>query len=207
MTQNNARIADACGAAGHHRVIVRRFIELPPLHRIRAMPRLTQHFPSLRPGAFVLSARATQRLSHALIRTTRPARLGCVLGGILVNALAGCASNPSAVPSSGSSAHSNHPQIDVAGWLHDRDPIVAIEEGVVQGDMKRIAVDLVGDPKRSRTFGYRFEWFDAAGMPTGPAKTALTVVRIRSNERMTLTSIAPTPAAVRWKLTFENAPE
>jgi hypothetical protein len=44
-------------------------------------------------------------------------------------------------------------------------------------------------------------------MPTGPANTAVTVVRLRAKERMTLTSIAPTAASVRWTLTFENAPE
>lgn len=171
------------------------------------MTRTTQQPSSLLPAAFAIAARAAKPLPHALTRTTRPTSLGGVFGALFVASVLGCASNPSAVSSSAPIANSNHPQIDVAGWLHDRDPIVAIEEGVVQGDMKRIAVDLVGDPKRSRTFGYRFEWFDAAGMPTGTAKTALTVVRIRSNERMTLTSIAPTPAAVRWKLTFENAPE
>ncbi|MFM1868996.1 MAG: hypothetical protein RL591_2404 [Planctomycetota bacterium] len=128
------------------------------------------------------------------------------LASVVLVAGAGCATS-SASSNSFAVTNSNHPQIEVAGWLHDRDRIVAIEEGVVQGDMKRIAVDLIGDPERSRKFGYRFDWFDAAGMPTGSTSTAVTVVRLRAKERMTLTSIAPTPAAVRWKLTFENVPE
>ena len=129
------------------------------------------------------------------------------LASVLLVTGVGCATNPASPTGASAMTNSDHPQIEVAGWLHDRDRIVAIEEVVVQVDMKRIAVDLIGDPERSRKFGYRFEWFDAAGMPTGPANTAVTVVRLRAKERMTLTSIAPTAASVRWKLTFENAPE
>ena len=140
-------------------------------------------------------------------RKFAPSAASIALASAVLLTGVGCATNPASPTGASATANSNHPQIEVAGWLHDRDRIVAIEEGVVQGDMKRIAVDLIGDPERSRKFGYRFEWFDAAGMPTGPANTAVTVVRLRAKERMTLTSIAPTAASVRWKLTFENAPE
>jgi uncharacterized protein YcfL len=157
----------------------------------------------------ILPLRSTLSMSifmHVSCNVVQSAAAIALAGAVLLTSV-GCATNPASPTGASAVANSNHPQIEVAGWLHDRDRIVAIEEGVVQGDMKRIAVDLIGDPERSRKFGYRFEWFDAAGMPTGPANTAVTVVRLRAKERMTLTSIAPTAASVRWKLTFENAPE
>ncbi|MFM7259460.1 MAG: DUF1425 domain-containing protein [bacterium] len=93
-------------------------------------------------------------------------------------------------------------QIVTNGWLRYKANIVGVREGTVNGDMKRIAVDVYSDQLNSQKFSYRFEWFDAAGMPIQSATSSMTSVTIKPKETITLTSVAPSPAAEQWRLTF-----
>ncbi len=93
-------------------------------------------------------------------------------------------------------------QIVTNGWLRYKANIVGVREGTVNGDMKRIAVDVYSDQLNSQKFSYRFEWFDAAGMPIQSATASMTSVTIKPKETITITSVAPSPAAEQWRLTF-----
>jgi uncharacterized protein YcfL len=93
-------------------------------------------------------------------------------------------------------------QIVTNGWLRYKANIVGVREGTVNGDMKRIAVDVYSDQLNSQKFSYRFEWFDAAGMPIQSPTASMTSVTIKPKETITITSVAPSPAAEQWRLTF-----
>jgi len=93
-------------------------------------------------------------------------------------------------------------QIVTNGWLKYKANVASVRESVVNGDMKRVAVDVYSDQLTSQRFSYRFEWFDEAGMPVASATSSMTSVTIKPKETITLTSVSPAPAATQWRLTF-----
>lgn len=93
-------------------------------------------------------------------------------------------------------------QIVTNGWLNYKANIVSVREGTVNGDMKRVAVDVYSDQLTTQRFSYRFDWTDSMGMPVQSATASLTSVTIKPKETITLTSVAPSPQAVQWRLTF-----
>lgn len=91
-------------------------------------------------------------------------------------------------------------QIVTNGWLQYKANVVGVHEGTVNGDMKKVAVDIYSDQSTQQNFSYRFEWFDANGMPIPSATQVTTGVAIRPKDTMTVTSVAPSAAAARWTL-------
>ncbi len=93
-------------------------------------------------------------------------------------------------------------QIINNSWLHSKANVVAVREATVNGDMMRVAVDVYSDQNSTKRFSYRFDWLDAASMPVASATNSLTSVTINPKETITLTAVAPSPAATQWRLTF-----
>jgi len=93
-------------------------------------------------------------------------------------------------------------QIVTNGWLNYKANIVSVREATVSGNMKRVAVDVYSDQLTTQQFSYRFEWQDDDGMPVASPTGALTSVTIKPKETITLTSVGPSPAATKWRLTF-----
>lgn len=88
------------------------------------------------------------------------------------------------------------------GWLKYKANIVGVHEATVNGDMKRIAVDVYSDQLNPQRFTYKFDWLDASGLPVPSPTTTSTSVTIKPKETITLTSVSPSPAATNWRLTF-----
>lgn len=93
-------------------------------------------------------------------------------------------------------------QIITNGWLKYKANIVGVREATVNGDMKRIAVDVYSDQLTTQRFSYRFDWSDEAGMPVGSPTASMMPVTIKPKETITITSVSPSPAAKQWRLTF-----
>lgn len=123
---------------------------------------------------------------------------------ITLLAVAACNTSNTVVPAStgGGPGQPGFQQVVTNGWLNYKANIVSVREGVVNGDMKRVAVDVYSDQLTTQRFSYRFDWSDAAGMPVQSATASLTSVTIKPKETITLTSVAPSPQAVQWRLTF-----
>lgn len=121
--------------------------------------------------------------------------------------LAGCNTANTTRPTGPAGADGTVPyqQIVTNGWLKYKANIVGVREGTVNGDMKRVAVDVYSDQLTTQRFSYRFDWTDAGGMPVASATSSMTSVTIKPKETITLTSVAPSPAAVEWRLTFLDA--
>jgi uncharacterized protein YcfL len=93
-------------------------------------------------------------------------------------------------------------QIVTNGWLKYKANIVGVREAVVNGDMKRVAVDVYSDQLTTQRFSYRFDWSDDAGMPVGSPTASMMPVTIKPKETITITAVSPSPAAKQWRLTF-----
>lgn len=93
-------------------------------------------------------------------------------------------------------------QIVTNGWLKYKANIVGVREATVNGDMKRVAVDVYSDQLTTQRFSYRFEWSDEAGMPVGSPTASMMPVTIKPKETITITAVSPSPAAKQWRLTF-----
>jgi len=93
-------------------------------------------------------------------------------------------------------------RIVLNSWLNYKANVVGVREATVNDNIKRVAVDVYSDQASMQRFSYRFEWFDGVGMPIADPTSALTSVTIQPKETITLTSVAPSPAATQWRLTF-----
>jgi uncharacterized protein YcfL len=135
------------------------------------------------------------------------ARLALPGAAALACALAGCNTANTTTATGPANADGTVPykQIVTNGWLKYKANIVAVREGTVNGDMKRVAVDVYSDQLTTQRFSYRFDWSDASGMPAQSATASLTSVTIKPKETITLTAVAPSPQAVQWRLTFLDA--
>ena len=142
------------------------------------------------------------------ITPTSPSRVSTCFALIgaaaLACALAGCNTANTTTASGPANADGTVPfkQIVTNGWLNYKANIVSVREGTVNGDMKRVAVDVYSDQLTTQRFSYRFDWSDSAGMPVQSATASLTSVTIKPKETITLTSVAPSPQAIQWRLTF-----
>jgi uncharacterized protein YcfL len=93
-------------------------------------------------------------------------------------------------------------QIVTNGWLKYKANVASVRESVVNGDMKRVAVDVYSDQLTTQRFSYRFDWSDDAGMPVGSPTASMMPVTIKPKETITITAVSPSPAAKQWRLTF-----
>jgi uncharacterized protein YcfL len=136
-----------------------------------------------------------------------PVRLALFGAAALACSLGGCNTANTTTASGPANADGTVPykQIVTNGWLKYKANIVSVREGTVNGDMKRVAVDVYSDQLTTQRFSYRFDWSDAAGMPVQSATASLTSVTIKPKETITLTAVAPSPQAVQWRLTFLDA--
>ena len=129
-----------------------------------------------------------------------------LVGTTAVLVLVGCntantASSAHAGPA-GLGSNTSIDRIVTNGWLNHKANVVGVRESTVNDNLKRVAVDVYSDQSTLQRFSYKFEWFDAAGIPVISPTGSLTSVSIHPKETITLTSIAGTTAASQWRLTF-----
>jgi len=145
----------------------------------------------------------TTSLKRTAVRTAPSLAATCAAALLL----AGCNTANTTRPTGPAGADGSVPykQIVTNGWLKYKANIVGVREGVVNGDMKRVAVDVYSDQLTTQRFSYRFDWTDSGGMPVASATSSMTSVTIKPKETITLTAVAPAPSAVEWRLTFLDA--
>jgi uncharacterized protein YcfL len=124
---------------------------------------------------------------------------------ILAAVFAACGCNTANVAQSGTARFgSNVPfeRMVSNGWLNYKANIVGVREGTVNENIRKVAIDVYSDQATLQRFSYRFEWFDASGLQVPNPTSAYTSVAIQPKETITLTSVAPSPAATDWRVTF-----
>ena len=143
-----------------------------------------------------------QIIHHNLLDVTRSLSLAGAVGAALFLSACNTANTTTATGPANADGSVPFKQIVTNGWLNYKANIVSVRESTVNGDMKRVAVDVYSDQLTTQRFSYRFDWSDAGGMPVSSATSSLTSVTIKPKETITLTSVAPSPQAVQWRLTF-----
>lgn len=127
-----------------------------------------------------------------------------LLAGILAGtALSAC--NTANTTQSGSArfgSNVHYERIVSNCWLNYKANVVGVREGTVSDNLRKVAVDVYSDQATTQRFNYKFEWFDASGLPIASATTTMTSVTIEPRQTLTLTAVAPAPSATQWRLTF-----
>ncbi len=82
--------------------------------------------------------------------------------------------------------------------------ILSVNEDIVSGNLRRIQVRVQNVRNSARTFSYRFEWFDTAGMQVTTSSNAWQSRRIQGKETISLTAVAPNPRAVDFVLKLQE---
>lgn len=77
--------------------------------------------------------------------------------------------------------------------------VLSVNTGKV-GDLLKVQVLVQNHTRAVRNFSYQFEWFDNQGMLVGSPSQTWHSVSIEGNEKLVLTSVAPTPTAVDFRL-------
>lgn len=70
------------------------------------------------------------------------------------------------------------------------------------GGLLRVQANVANLSDARTWFQYRYDWYDADGFVIEGPASAWTRDHILAGQRKTLTGIAPTPAAVDWRLTI-----
>lgn len=140
-------------------------------------------------------------------RTHAPMRTAATIALLALVPIGGCNSVKTIAPPApaGASGDVPHRQIVANGWLHDKASVKAVREELVNGDLRRVAVDVYNDQRTQRRFSYRFDWIDAAGMPIGGPTASLRSAVIKPRETIVIVSTAPSPMAAQWRLTLLDA--
>lgn len=140
---------------------------------------------------------------------TRAAMLICTVALALLPACntantttAGSGSRSGSETPKGLGSNVEYEQIITNGWLNYKANIVGVREGTVTDNLKRVAVDVYSDQSALQRFSYKFEWFDASGMPVVNPTGSLISVSIHPKETITLSSVATSATATQWRLTF-----
>lgn len=82
--------------------------------------------------------------------------------------------------------------------------ILSVNEDIVSGNLRRIQVRVQNVRSSARSFSYRFEWFDDAGMQVTTSSNAWQSRRIQGKETLSLTAVAPNPRAVDFVLKLQE---
>lgn len=130
----------------------------------------------------------------------RTALLAAVLGGVGLSACNTANTTQSGSARFGSNVH--YERIVSNCWLNYKANVVGVREGTVSDNIKKVAVDVYSDQATTQRFNYKFEWFDAGGLPIASATATMTSVTIEPRQTLTLTAVAPAPQASQWRLTF-----
>lgn len=73
-----------------------------------------------------------------------------------------------------------------------------------RGDLLFVQVTLRNNVAATRTYRYRFEWFDANGVKVRNSSESWQRVEVRGGERQYLQGVAPDPAAVDWRFVVQD---
>lgn len=126
---------------------------------------------------------------------------GAALLGVLL--LAGCANNINTVERAQPQAAPNYiadKRVITDNTLAGTFRVVAINEGVVSGNLKQIQATVENLKNSVRTLNYKFEWVDQNGMAVSSPNETWKSIRLQGRETTTISTVAVSPRAVDFTL-------
>ncbi len=84
--------------------------------------------------------------------------------------------------------------------LSQQASVVALYEDQTNTGLTRIAAEVYNRTRQLQRVQYRFEWFDAAGMPIDTPQTGWRDLVLAGKERSRIFTVAPEGRATDWRL-------
>lgn len=151
--------------------------------------------------------------SHHQPAHPRASRLlvGLATLALTVAASTGCNTTQNAVntvePSNPNYVRRNIPDKRV---IRDRETARAVSvlnviDGTTETGLARIGVEVQNLRRSVYRFNYRFDWFDAQGLPVSTPAATMISQQIEAGQILVLTSVAPTPNAKDFRLTVQQS--
>lgn len=84
--------------------------------------------------------------------------------------------------------------------------IVGLNETQTPDGFVKVQVEVLNTTRSVKSFSYKVEWFDAAGIIVDTPATASITRQIEGKESLFLTAVAPTPAAKDFRFKFMELP-
>lgn len=86
--------------------------------------------------------------------------------------------------------------------LENKVNIIGVNEATTSGGFLQIQVEVLNGRNSMQEFSYRIEWFDMNGMAINTPTSVWIPRQIEGQESMTITAVAPTPAAKDFRVKF-----
>lgn len=83
--------------------------------------------------------------------------------------------------------------------------VVAINENIGEGGLRKVQVELLNRSSRKKRFSYRFEWFDKNGMLIDSPSSVWVPVQMEGKDRIFVSSTASTPNAADFRLRLQES--
>lgn len=86
--------------------------------------------------------------------------------------------------------------------LENKVNIIGVNEATTSGGFLQIQVEVLNGRNSMQEFSYRIEWFDMNGMAINTPTSVWIPRQIEGQESLTITAVAPTPAAKDFRVKF-----
>ncbi len=83
--------------------------------------------------------------------------------------------------------------------------VLKVVEGASDTGLARVGVEVQNRSLSVFRFNYRFDWFDAQGLPVSSPASTMISQTLEAGQPFTLTSIAPTPGAKDFRLSIQKS--
>lgn len=83
--------------------------------------------------------------------------------------------------------------------------VLQVIDGTTDTGLARVGVEVQNLRRSVFRFNYRFDWFDAQGLPVSTPTATMISQQIEAGQVLVLTSVAPTPQAKDFRLTVQQS--
>lgn len=90
-------------------------------------------------------------------------------------------------------------RVTTDGSLARKIGIIEVREGMTEGGLRRVQVELVNQSRKAMTVNYRFDWYDDKGLAVDTPLAIWKTVQVQGGQPFTIAAVAPHPRAVDFR--------
>lgn len=83
--------------------------------------------------------------------------------------------------------------------------IIEVREGMTEGDLRRVQVELVNQSRKAMNVNYRFDWYDVNGMAVDTPLSIWKPISVQGGQPFSIAAVAPHPRAVDFRVMLLEA--
>jgi uncharacterized protein YcfL len=96
-------------------------------------------------------------------------------------------------------------RVQTDGSLARKIGIIEVREGMTEGDLRRVQVELVNRTRSAMNVNYRFDWYDVNGMAVDTPLSIWKPVQVQGGQPFSIAAVAPHPRAVDFRVMLLEA--